>query len=301
MLRRSSTIFRSTVNYRNLAPTIVQQYATSATSPATTAPSTQGEGRVALREDLKKYLKPDVLKVIESKTDSILIRKLNFLGRNFVCRLNVANKLILNSLSQDNVFRLLVKELQDPWTYYWQVIRKNGKDSQKWLESLKEVAHLPPVVDRCFREMTLSGVYPATEHFNVYLMAMSDYADNRTFHQFHDELIRANQLHKPDAESYLAMALLWAKQGNYFLANQTYQYMKSKGWATTQELDNLMAQLKSTYDPEAGAAYSQGRGDKPQFLKEKERLMEENQNKIITSVEASLQPPLEKLVVVEDQ
>jgi hypothetical protein len=295
MLRRSSNFVRSTVNYRSLAPSqLVHQYATS-------APQTQQEGRVSLREDLKKYLKPDVLKVIESKTDTVLIKKLNFLGRNFVCRLNVANKLILNSLSQDNVFRLLVKELQDPWTYYWQHIRKNGKDPQKWLESLKEVTHLPPVIDRCFREMTLSGVYPSTEHFNVYLMAMTEWSDNRSFHMFHDELNRANQQYRPDAESYLAMALLWAKQGNYFLANQTYQYMKNKGWATTQELDSLMAQLKSTYDPVAAAAYYHGKGDKPQFIKEKERLYAQNQSKIVKSAEASLQPPLEKLVVVEDQ
>jgi len=275
---------------------MAKQYATNA--PQALEGTT---GRVALRDDLKKYLKPEVLKVIESKTDSLLIKKLNFLGRNFVCRLNVANKLILNSLSQDNVFRLLVKELQDPWTYYWQKIRNNGKDPKKWLESLKEVSHLPAVIDRCFREMTLSGVYPDTEHFNVYLMAMTEYSDNRTFHQFHDELNRANFSSKPNGETYLAMALLWAKQGNYYLANQTYQYMKNKGWATTSELDNLITQLKTTYDPDAAAAYYQGRGDKPQFIKDMQRLQQENQSKIHTTVEQCLQPPLEKLVVVDDQ
>jgi len=196
---------------------------------------------------------------------------------------------------------LLTKDLSDPWTYYWKVIQKNGKDPEKWLTSLKEVTHLPPVIDRCFREMTLSGVYPTVEHFNVYLMAMSEYSDNRTFHQLHDELARVNSLAKSNGETYLAMALLWAKQGNYYLANQTYQYMKNKGYATTSELDSLMAQLKTTYDPNAGAAWGQGRADKPQFVKDKERLYQENQSKIIKSVEASLQPPLEKLVVVEDQ
>jgi len=297
MLRKSTTLIRR-FQFASIQPfQTINLYATNA--PAKEESGTAG--RAALRDDLKQYLKPEVLKVIESKTDTILIKKLNFLGRNFVCRLNVANKLILNSLSQDNVFRLLVKELEDPWTYYWQRIRKNGKDPQKWLESLKEVTHLPAVIDRCFREMTLSGVYPSTEHFNVYLMAMTDISDNRNFHQLVDELARANQTNKPNAETFLAMSLLWAKQGNFFLANHTYQYMKSKGWATTSELDGLIEKLKGTYDPVAAAAYYQGKGEKPAFIKEKERLYAENQAKIVNTVEACLQPPLEKLVVVDDQ
>jgi len=292
MLLRSSLARRVIVNQRSFIPInqTVHSYAT-----------TQESGRVALRDDLKQYLKPEVLKVIESKTDTVLIKKLNFLGRNFVCRLNVANKLILNSLSQDNVFRLLVKDLEDPWTYYWQKIRKNGNDGKKWLESLKEVTHLPAVVDRCFREMTLSGVYPSTEHFNTYMLAMTDYSDNRTFHQYHDELNRANLTNKPNAETYLAMALLWAKQGNYFLANHTAGYMRSKGWAVSSELESLLQKLKATYDPAAAAAFYQGRGEKPQFIKDKEALFAQNRAKIVDTVEACLQPPLEKLVVVDQQ
>jgi hypothetical protein len=77
--------------------------------------------------------------------------------------------------------------------------------------------------------------------------------------------------------------------------------MKSKGWPVNSELEGLLSKLKATYDPQAAADYFHGKGEKPAFLKEKERLFAENQNKITATVEACLQPPLEKLVVVDQQ
>lgn len=264
---------------------------------ATYATATQA---ATLDETVRKVLKPEVLKVIEAKTDSLLIKKLNFLGRYFVCRLNVASKLILNSLSQENCFRIIVNELDDPWEYYWKQVRKNGKDSQKWLESLREVKDLPMIADRCWRNMLLSGVYPTTEHFNTYLDVLANTNDNFYLHDTFDDLKRRNPYQKPDAATFNTMLDNYIRHQDGQRALVQLEYMKSKNIAVDASLEGKLKELVATYDHEKGAAWALDRGaDKPEFEVKKEQALEKNQNKISDNLERYIQPDFSKLVVQE--
>nr|CAG4709343.1 unnamed protein product [Naegleria fowleri] len=286
MLRRSLTsIARSTAFKSNYG---VATYATSAAQGA------------ALDESVRKVLKPEVLKVIEAKTDSLLIKKLNFLGRYFVCRLNVASKLILNSLSQENCFRIIVNELDDPWEYYWKQVRKNGKDSNKWLESLREVRDLPLIADRCWRNMLLSGVYPTTEHYNTYLDELANTNDNFYLHDTFDDLKRRNPYQNPDAASFNTMLDNYIRHQDGQRALVQLEYMKSKNIAVDASLEGKLKELLAAYDPEKGAVWALDKGgEKPEFEIKKEQAGEKNQQKIFDNLERYIQPDFSKLVVQE--
>lgn len=252
-----------------------------------------------LDPELRKLLKPDVLKKVESKTDSILFKKLNFLGKNIVVRLNVAPQLFLDNLSSDNVFRL-VKQLQDPWSYYWTNVKKNGSDSKKWIESLEEVKDQPLVAERCFREMLFADVYPSPDHFNTFFSINASSGDAGNLSFAFDDVRRNNLEGKLTPESFNQQGLLWAKKGNYFFANEIVEQMKRKNMAVSSELESAVSALAKQQDLEAGVKYVTGRTDaKPEYMLQQEQTNKKSLSKISGTAEQSRQPALEKLVLQE--
>ncbi|KAL9646723.1 hypothetical protein ABK040_001145 [Willaertia magna] len=251
-----------------------------------------------LDELVRKVLKPEVLKVIEGKTDSLLIKKLNFLGRYLVCRLNVANQLILNSLSQENCFRIIVNELPDCWEYYWKKVKDNGKDAAKWLESLNEVKDLPLIADRCWRTMLLSGVYPTTEHYNVLFEVLGNTNENFFIHDMYDDLKRRNPYQNPDAKTFNTVLANYINHQDGQRVQLQLDYMRSKKIAVDPSLEGPAKELVGQYDPEKGASWALDKGGvKPEFEVRKETAYEKNQAKIMDSLEKYIQPEFSKLVV----
>lgn len=259
--------------------------------------SQTNDSSTGLNPELRALLKPEVLKKVESKTDTVLFKKLNFLGKNIVIRLNIAPQLFLDNLSSDNVFRLL-KQLKDPWTYYWTEVKQNGNDSQKWLESLKEVQDMPLVAERCFREMIMSNVYPSVEHFNQ-LFAINAKCGDAQIMSFNFDDVRRNNLEGSlDAESFNQQGLLWARKGNYYFAEQIIKQMKKKGMAVKPELEQQVAQLSKNNDEQESLEYWTGRTPtKSASLTTQDDLTKQARDNIGKSADKSRQPSLDKLVM----
>ncbi|KAL0482765.1 ATP-dependent zinc metalloprotease [Acrasis kona] len=253
----------------------------------------QQSENTGLDPELRKLLKPDVLKKVESKTDSILFKKLNFLGKNIVVRLNVAPQLFLDNLSSDNVFRLL-KQLQDPWSYYWTNVKKNGSDSKKWIESLEE---LPK--DASARCCSPTYTHPPST-LTLCSAINADSADSGNLSFSFDDVRRNNLEGKLNAESFNQQGLLWAKKGNYFFANEIVQHMKNKNMSVSSELENAVSSMSKSQDQETGMKYHIGRVEgKPEYLQNQEQSTKKNLAKITGTAEQSRQPGLEKLVLQE--
>lgn len=261
--------------------------------------ATENKG-TQLDESVRKVLKPEVLKAVESKTDSLLMKKLNFLGKYLVCRLNIASQLILNSLTQENCFRIIVNELDDPWEHYWRAIKQNGQDADKWLESLKEVQHLPLIADRCWRSMMLSGVYPTTEHYNVYLEALANTNDNFFLHDTLDDLMRRNPYESPNDRTQNIILENYIKHKDAHRTKYQLDYMEANGVSVESSIESRAKELASQFDEEQGAkwAFDKG-GEKPQWETTKEETGQQNHQIIMDKVDEYIQPSFEKLVVKE--
>jgi hypothetical protein len=254
---------------------------------------------VQLDPSIAKHLKPHVIQAINSKTDQLLIKKLNFVGVSVAVRLNTANKIVLQSLSQENCLRILTEELQDPWEYYWLVVRENGNDADKWLESLQEVKDLPVVAHRCWIEMQKNGVYPKLQHYHTFFQTLSLTADYHALHQEFDAMKRRNIVKsKATEESYNLVLNLWLNKGLYPMAKLAADLCEFRGFAVSQENAARLEELKSKYDEDAAAEYFYGNiKEEPlgvKYAREAEARLRQNAKDMI---ESYYQPPMEKLVV----
>jgi hypothetical protein len=269
----------------------VRAYATEA--PVATS------NRVDLDEKVAKHLKPEVIKVINSKTDQLLIRKLNFIGPAMVVRLNVANDIILGALSQENCLRILTEELQDPWDYYWVHVKQNGSDVEKWMESMKEVKHLPWVVTRCWTAMQRNGVFPHLEQYHVLFDALANIGDYMGVHDQFDALKRRNyHKKKPTEETYNLILALWINKGLYPLAKMAADLVAYRGFTVRPDVAAKLQELQSKWNEDADLDWYLGNvKEEPASVKEyrdKEQKLLDNSFGLL---EAYYQPPMEKLIV----
>lgn len=256
---------------------------------------------VQLDQNIVKHLKPEVVSIINSKTDQLLIRKLNFVGPAVAVRLNTANKIVLQSLSQENCLRILTEELQDPWDHYWLVVRENGNDSEKWLESLKEVKDLPVVAHKCWIQMQRHGVFPKLEHYHTFFHTLALTADGHLLHDQFDALKRRNIIkNKPTEETYNLVLNLWIKKGLAPFAQMAADLAQFRGFTVRPENATALQELTSQYDEEAALNYFLGNtSEEPTSISGPRATESALKNNAKNLLESYYQPSIEKLIVKE--
>jgi pentatricopeptide repeat protein len=259
--------------------------------------------KVDLSDDIKRVLKPEVLKTIEGKTDFALIKKLNFLGTVAAVRLNCASQLQLQALNGKSVFKIVCYELPDPWDYYWHQVCENGNDPEKWRASMQELKDVPILVERCFRTMCISGVYPDVNHYNLLIESCAKLGDVESAHMFHDDVNRCvtEKRDKKNQEAFRYMTDAWLNAKDWEVGQFVHAETVKRGVALSSDAEEKISKLKATYDPKAGFEYMSGKSQiKPNYIKEMEDAEAENTRRAIDMAIANIQPPLEKLISPEE-
>lgn len=258
---------------------------------------------VELDATLKKLLKPEVLKSIESKTDYDLIKKLNFLGQAIV-RLNCASKLQLQALNSKTVFRTICTELPDPWDYYWIQVCENGSDAEKWRASMLELVDTVPVlVERCFRTMTINGVYPDVSHYNILIQSFGKLGDTQSAHFYHDDMHRCTtqKKDKKNVETWKYLMDAWLTNKDWEVGQFVFRAAQKKNAPISQEQLEKIDKLKANYDVKAGFEFQTSKTQiKPQYIKEMEEAEAANVQNAIKMAVDNIQPEMSKLVTPEE-
>jgi hypothetical protein len=235
--------------------------------------------------------------------------------------LNIARKSILDELSYRNVFRILTRELKDPWVYYWEDVRKNGNNSDKWLESLKEVNDLPIVCELCFKTMLENGVYPMTVYHNQVLKAISPFLLFPEYHQRIDLMNRLITRDKVSAETFQILLDMYIQLGMHPFAEIIKSIMDSKGFELAEDQKQRFAESEAEwnkYKEELAPEEEEGDEDKedlkhleqvlykdttdedhPYIAKAKKNKKEAEIKFSTYKLKEQLQPPFAKLVVQE--
>jgi len=259
--------------------------------------------KAELNANLKSLLKPEVVKAIESKTDYDLIKKLNFLGQVIV-RLNCATKLQLQALNAKTVFKTICQELPDPWDYYWLQVQENGNDPEKWRSSMLELVDtIPVLVERCFRTMTVHGVYPDPHHYNILIQSFGKIGDSASAHFWQDDMIRCatEKRDKKNVEAWRHILDSWLNSKNWAVGHLVHKAALKRGASLTPEQLEKIDKLKASYDSKAGFDYIMGVTQiKPQYIKDMEDTVESNVQNAIKQAVDNIQPSLDKLVAPEE-
>lgn len=257
---------------------------------------------MSLNPGLVKHLKPEVITAINSKTDQLLIKKLNFVGPAVAVRLNTASKIVLQALTQDNCLKILTEELEDPWVYYWKTVKDNSNNPDKWLESLEEVKDLPVVAHKCWVEMQVSGVHPRLAHYHTYFHSLSLTGDSHNLHEKIDEFERKNTLFKDkgNEETWNLVLDFYLKKAIYPLAKLAANDVKLAGCNIKPELQAKLNELESKYDEQAAFDYFFGESkEEPAFAREAREHQAASEQRCRDLLEQYYQPSMEKLVVKE--
>jgi len=251
---------------------------------------------------LKKVLKPSVLKAIEAKTDSSLIEKINFVGMEGAVRLNCASQLQLQALNAQNAFKVICFDLPDPWTYYWKMVCNNSSHPGKWYESMKEVQNVPFLVERCFSEMTLSGVYPENAHYDMVLKSGNEIGDYVGGHEIFDDFARcATEIGRPDQASWQNLFRSWIKASDFTGASLIREALQDKKFNLSAEDEAALAALEKNFDASGAFNFASEQSQlKPTFQTTMEETEATNTKAANQHFVDFLQPPLEKLLSPEE-
>jgi len=288
--------------------------ATPATNAGQQAPPTNtGDDNtaksVALFPELRKILKPQVVQILEQKGDELLIKKLNFIGPEGVSRLNCASLLILNTLSDENCFRIMSQELMDTWDYYWLKIKDSQDDPEKWMDNMKEVEHLPYVMDKCWSRMQIHGVNPTLEHYVVYVNCMGRWGIGPQAGKVVIDLKKQNYARRGTSlvPTRLGRLQAWSKHVSNEIPLIFYEYFtKDHPTEIPAAMHEHFKRLEKELPEESEIANyflgSQKGKTKPEILTRKEKEYEDFAGKWLQQdmIDQYLQPPLEKLYNIDD-
>lgn len=201
-----------------------------------------------LDESIKKLLKPDVIKYIESRDDTLLIKKLNFMGPSLCVRLNVAAKLLVQQVNGESAFNVIGNQIEDPWEVYWFDIIKNESSVEKWVKSIKKCIELdiPLQTSQAFILMSQTGIDPLEEHYHLVMSHFAEFNGHRDLCWTIDELRRCLEKRKPTQESYLYLMKM-VVHNKYPEANVWVErFMKKRGFDVPAEwkkiIDDALAQ-----------------------------------------------------------
>jgi len=125
---------------------------------------------------------------------------------------------------------VLKKQTKEPWTFYWEDVKKNGTNAEKWTESLKEVESLnsPLVADFCFQAMYENGCYPILEHYNILFRMLAKFGNLRSMADYYDDLLRSNDFAKPNNETFNHFLKCLIQLGQFYFANKHLEFAKKK-------------------------------------------------------------------------
>jgi hypothetical protein len=253
---------------------------------------------VKLSSDVKKYLKPEVIKYLESKEDSLLIQKVNYIAPEISVRLNVAPQLLLEQVDSENVYDILANQIVDVWEHYWYEVKKNGTDHAKWMASIKECIDLklPYQTNICWlKGVTTPGTYFKLEEYKVmfkYYATMGFYAE---FALLFDDLYRIHQDSKPDQEvDALWVELLFTRK-DYPHAKVVMEHFEEKKKMKFDEgMKKKIEDFFATADERAHAEYIDSLESKDYLSGwQKERIVfyDYVQDMVDKSLELSIRPP----------
>jgi len=257
------------------------------------------EGKATLSEDVRSHLKPEVLSIVEAKSDYALIRKLNKIGKFGAIRLNTASKVQLQSINAQTIFKMVSFELDDPWVYYWTKVCENGQDPEKWLISLKELSNVPPLVERCFREMMCHNCYPRPEHFAEFMKAAASMGDYQTCSILGDEFKRCttNKLaKKPSPDLWKSLLDSFIKAKEYNMAELAVKQVEKNKTKATPEQETALSNLKSKQDPKSYGEFLSGKTQTaPGYIQEIETTAKDSLTTALKQLAQFIQPPFDKL------
>lgn len=247
-------------------------------------------------------LKPEILKAIEDKTDYMLTKKLNFLGPVAVTRLNTINSIQMQALNSSTAFKIICFDLEDPWVYYWTRVQKNGNDGDKWLASMKEIEHIPTLMETCFQHMCLNGVYPQHEHYMMCMKAAAEIGDPVTAHEVYDDYDRcATEIGRAKPEAYNYILKAWLKIKNYVGAWGVIEILESKGIPIPPEDMAQFKELEANFDIEGEYDFIMGRTvNKPKHVAVAEEAQDANMKEMAIQYGSHLQPQKEKIISPEE-
>jgi len=257
-----------------------------------------------LDENVRNVLKPQVLEFFDAKEDLMLKKKMNFLGFRICCRLNVAPKLLLQSITGDNFFRIVTKQLNDPWNYYFHELRQNGASVDKWIECIKQTVEwdFPYHTSKAYFEFIIGGSDPDTKHYNLVLPHFAKHGLVHQLCDLFDDLERMNEHQKPDVESFNHALRVLVNMKLYPLAALQIEMMNKRKIKVLPEFDKVLSLCSSTEWADSTVDWFH-KGcpatDKSPYVKELHDNYAVLQNGLFESGRRGIQPPFELLTVQE--
>jgi len=186
--------------------------------------------------------------------------------------------------------------------------KKNGSDSQKWLESLKELdrENNPLVLDICFRRMySVQGgdAHRKTEHVNLIMNAKA--REGRLYdiaHHF-DYLKRSSLGNKLNEESYNAVAQCVLNLKEYQLADLIYRHYENsaKKFPISPNILQELKEAAGKMDYAGFAKWAYENGPKPAQAVEKAEIIKKFKENIMATMESSIQPSFDKIPTIVER
>jgi len=260
--------------------------------------------KIDIDPEIRKLLKPTVLKVLDGKDDEFLKKKINFLGFKLTTRLNTAPVLLLEQLNNENVFSIITKQLKNPWEYYWEDVKQCGSDANKWVEAMLELEKLnsPYQMGMCYLKMQ-GYINPPLEVFNILFRTYSNYARLHEFAFLFDDLNRCYHFARPNVDTWISFVKMFCNMKAYYFADLVLGQMKSSKHTPSPELVKEISEGLATQEKALGEIEewmdNDNKGEVPSILKYGYDFVKTKQQEIFDTFPQTIQPPLEWLTVKE--
>eukprot|EP01080_Neovahlkampfia_damariscottae_P000901 gene901-9812_t len=259
--------------------------------------STRAYSSKTLAANVKKYLKPEVVKYLESKEDPLLIQKVNYVAPELSVRLNVAPQLLLEQVTSENVFDILSNQITDVWQHYWFEVKKNGIDNKKWMESIQECIDwkLPYMANICWSKgKNTYGTVFNVEEFKVMFAYYAEMGFQSEFALLFDDLNRVHQTSGPDSEvDQLWVKLLYNKRDYQHCKSVMDYFTQKKGTKFDDAFRKEVEDKLNSFDNEPHAEYIDSLRSKDHlspYQKHKDEFKNSVLDTITKSLELSVQP-----------
>lgn len=165
------------------------------------------------------------------------------------------------------------------------------------------VEEAPVLVERCFRVMTVNGVYPDPDHFNILIKASGKIGDAQTAHFYQDDMMRVATRKRDfkNTEAFKYIVDAWITLKNWEIGQLAVRAAEKKGVQLSPEQLEKLEKLKQNYDLKAGFDFMTGKTQvKPQYMKDMEEASEEASERALKMSLDHIQPPLQKMISPEE-
>jgi len=250
------------------------------------------------------------LESLDKNEDKLLKKKINFCGYELAVKLNNGALSLIDSLTNKNIFSVLISQLIDPWVYYWSHIKLNGVDPKKWEDSMHELYadenHL--VADICLRTyFAFNGSFnaPTTEQVNVLLKFKADEVKLYDFGLWYDRLARCNPNFNVDNITQEHVGRLMANFGAEDVMDQLVRCayapdMKKPRHIREEDLNKIKS-IAAGYKKEEYFAWISNDTAQPKNVLVVQDTLDAGALKIELSRPKSIQPPFERVGVIKEE